>query len=181
MSATFSPSQVAEMTGVSLAAIRNYGERFAGHFSPGATPPKGQPREFTAEDIRLIGFIRAKTGEGLSLDQVAQAIKAGELEEFDHWQPAPEVESGTRSQPQPQPAGAALVPSAQVQALQALLEDYRRREETVQARADQAAAAAQDRERSLQDQLAALQRELGKAEGELAALKGRRPWWKFWE
>mgnify|MGYP000865272966 CR=1 FL=1 len=49
------------------------------------------------------------------------------------------------------------------------------------AAADQAAAAAQDRERSLQDQLAALQRELGKAEGELAALKGRRPWWKFWE
>lgn len=179
MSATFSPSQVAEMTGVSLAAIRNYGERFAGHFSPGATPPKGQPREFTAEDIRLIGFIRAKTGEGLSLDQVAQAIEAGELEEFDHWQPAAEVESGTRSQPQP--AGAALVPSAQVQALQALLEDYRRREETVQARADQAAAAAQERERSLQDQLAALQRELGKAEGELAALKSRRPWWKFWE
>lgn len=178
MSATFSPSQVAEMTGVSLAAIRNYGERFAGHFSPGATPPKGQPREFTAEDIRLIGFIRAKTGEGLSLDQVAQAIEAGELEEFDQWQPEPiEAEVPPRGQPQPAP----LVPAAQVQALQALLEDYRRREETIQNRADVAAGEARERERGLQDQIAALQRELGKAEGELEALKSRRPWWRFWE
>ena len=186
MSATFSPSQVAEMTGVSLAAIRNYCERFPGYFSPGATPPKGQPREFTAEDVRLIGFIRTKTGEALSLDQVAQLIDAGEMEEFDYWQPPPAPGREGEADPRPvAPASSstgstALATAAQVQALQVLLEEYRRREEAIQARADQAAGAAQDRERALQDQIAALQRELGKAEGELAALKSRRPWWKVW-
>jgi DNA-binding transcriptional MerR regulator len=182
MSATFSPSQVAEMTGVSLATIRNYGERFPGFFSPGATPPKGQSREFTAADVRLIGFIRTKTNEGLSHDQVAQAIEAGDLEEFDNWQ-LPPGEGEADPQPQPTPTAAresaALVPAAQVQALQVLLEEYRRREEAIQTRADHAQAAAQDRERALQDQIAALQRELGKAEGELGALKSRRPWWRF--
>ena len=183
MSATFSPSQVAAMTGVSLAGIRSYCDRFAAYFSSGATPPKGTAREFTAEDVRLVGFIRAKTTEGLSHAQVAQAIDAGEAAEFTQGQayPAADVEDVDPSSPapaQPSPTGGALVTAAQTQALQTLLEDYRRREETIQARAEQIQAAAQDRERALHDQIAALQRELGKAEGELAALKSRRPWWR---
>lgn len=185
MPATFSPSQVATMTNVSLAAVRSYCDRFGAYFSPGARPPKGSPREFTAEDVRLVAFIRERTKNGDSHALVMQAIAAGELAEFTHWQSptdpgAAEPESQPQTQPQGQAGVAGLMTGAQAQALQTLLDDYRRREETLQARTEQVATAAQQRERELHDQIAALQRELGKAEGELAALKQRRPWWKVW-
>ena len=130
MSATFSPSQVAAMTGVSLAAVRSYCERFNTYFSPGATPPKGNPREFGAANVKLVAFIRAKTAEGLTHDQVAQAIDAGELTDFTQWQAAAtgeEAEPQTTTQPQPTTA---LLTTAQGQALQALLEDYRQQRAT---------------------------------------------------
>ncbi len=183
---TFSPSTVARMTGVSLAAIRAYCERYAAYLSPGASPPKGAPREFTAADIKTIAFIRDRTRPGqVSHEEVIRAIEAGELAEFTWSAAAPadaeqDPQPQAQTQPQAPAAETGLITGAQVQALQVLLDDYRRREETLQARTLEVAAAAQLRERELHDQIAALQRELGKAEGELSALKQRRPWWRFW-
>ena len=55
-STVYTPSQVTKMTGLSLAALRNYGERYSDWFSPGAAPPKGTPREFTADDVRPVSY-----------------------------------------------------------------------------------------------------------------------------
>ena len=101
MPATFSPSSVAKATGVSLAAIRSYCERYSDYLSPGARPAKGQPREFTADDVRLIAFIRKKTSPGgVSHSEIIQAIEAGELVEFTHWQtPADQVDAEQEPQP----------------------------------------------------------------------------------
>ena len=177
MSALYQPAQVVKMTGVSLAGIRNYCTRYGAFLSPGATPPKGQPRLFTAQDVRLIAFIRDRTAGGLNHDQIDQALQGGELEEFTDWQigelEGEEQPQETAGEAAPGAGGGELVASTQLAALEAVLNDYRRREDTLQARIDQA----REREERLQGQLQQLQRELGEAQGELKNLKGRR-WWE---
>ena len=186
-SATYTPAQVVKMTGLSLAAIRNYCDRYAEWFSAGAVPPKGTAREFSARDVDLVHFIRSRTIPPLSLshDQIEQALRAGEFSEFVASHPAgATVQAAQGDAPpdgdeDPQPRDA-VVP-AQIQALQIMLRDYTQRETVLQQRADQAAQAAAARERELQTQIAGLQRDLGRVEGELQAIKARRPWWRFWQ
>ena len=186
-STVYTPSQVTKMTGLSLAALRNYCERYSDWFSPGAAPPKGQPREFTADDVRLVQFIRDRTGgePKQNHDEIEQALRAGEFAEFvvSH----PDGTTGQAAQGDAAPDGAGgdegmsrgMVP--QIQALQIMLRDYTQREALLQQRADQAALASTARERELQTQIAGLQRDLGRVEGELQAIKARRPWWRFWQ
>ena len=186
-SATYTPAQVVKMTGLSLAAIRNYCDRYAEWFSAGAVPPKGTAREFSARDVDLVHFIRSRTIPPLSLshDQIEQALRAGEFAEFVASHPpgatvqAAQGDASPDGADDPQPRDA-VVP-AQIQALQIMLRDYTQRETVLQQRADQAAQAAAARERELQTQIAGLQRDLGRVEGELQAIKARRPWWRFWQ
>lgn len=174
------------MTSLSLAALRNYCERYSDWFSPGAVPPKGQPRQFTADDVRLVQFIRDRTSgdQKQNHDEIEQALRAGEFAEFVASHPdgatvqAAHVEApveGAADDTMSRDIG------PQIQALQIMLRDYTQRETVLQQRADQAALAAAARERELQTQIAGLQRDLGRVEGELQAIKARRPWWRFWQ
>jgi len=172
------------MTSLSLAALRNYCERYSDWFSPGAVPPKGQPRQFTADDVRLVQFIRDRTAgdQKQNHDQIEQALRAGEFAEFVASPPA----AGQAAHVEAPVEGAADDTMSrdigpQIQALQIMLRDYTQRETVLQQRADQAALAAAARERELQTQIAGLQRDLGRVEGELQAIKARRPWWRFWQ
>ena len=185
-SATYTPAQVVKMTGLSLAAIRNYCDRYSEWFSAGAVPPKGTAREFSARDVDLVHFIRSRTIPPLALshDQIEQALRAGEFAEFVASHPdgatvqAAHVEApveGAADDTMSRDIG------PQIQALQIMLRDYTQREALLQQRADQAALAAAARERELQTQIAGLQRDLGRVEGELQAIKARRPWWRFWQ
>ena len=186
-STVYTPAQVAKTTGISLAALRNYGERYSDWFSPGAAPPKGQPREFTADDVRLVQFIRDRTGgePKQNHDEIEQALRAGEFAEFVASQPDGPTGQAAQGDAPPDGAGGdegmsrGMVP--QIQALQIMLRDYTQREALLQQRADQAALASAARERELQTQIAGLQRDLGRVEGELQAIKARRPWWRFWQ
>ena len=186
-SATYTPAQVVKMTGLSLAAIRNYCDRYAEWFSPGAVPPKGTAREFSARDVDLVHFIRSRTIPPLSLshDQIEQALRAGEFAEFVASPPAAgqaaHVEAPVEGAGVDDGMSRDILPPAQIQALQIMLRDYTQREALLQQRADQAALAAAARERELQTQIAGLQRDLGRVEGELQAIKARRPWWRFWQ
>lgn len=176
------------MTSISLAALRNYCERYSDWFSPGAVPPKGQPREFTADDVRLVQFIRDRTADRKqNHDEIEQALRAGEFGEFVASHPAPTTQAAQGDAP-PDGAGVASAEESmsrdigpQIQALQIMLRDYTQREALLQQRADQAAQAAAARERELQTEIAELQRSLGRVEGELQAIKSRRPWWRFWQ
>lgn len=187
-STVYTPSQVVKMTSISLAALRNYCERYSDWFSPGAAPPKGTPRQFTADDVRLVQFIRDRTGREpkQNHDEIEQALRDGEFAEFvaSH----PDGAAGQAAQGDAHPAGAGVdepmsrdIVPAQIAALQIMLKDYSQREAVLQQRADQAALAAAARERELQAEIAGLQRDLGRVEGELQAIKSRRPWWRFWQ
>ena len=186
-STTYTPAQVVKMTGLSLAAIRNYCDRYAEWFSAGAVPPKGQPREFTARDVDLVYFIRSRTSQPAPLSHAAveQALRDGDFETFVASHPAGAGQAAHVEAPVEGAASAEESMSRdigpQIQALQIMLRDYTQREALLQQRADQAALAAAARERELQTQIAGLQRDLGRVEGELQAIKARRPWWRFWQ
>ena len=182
-STVYTPSQVTTMTNISLAALRNYCERYADWFSAGAVPPKGQPREFTADDVRLVQFIRDRTGREprQTHGEIVQALRAGEFDTFVASHP-----DGAGLGDAPSDVGAddtmsRDIVAPQIQALQIMLRDYTQREALLQQRADLAAQAAAARERELQTEIAELQRSLGRVEGELQAIKSRRPWWRFWQ
>ena len=185
-SATYTPAQVVKMTGLSLAAIRNYCDRYAEWFSAGAVPPKGTAREFSARDVDLVHFIRSRTSPPLALshDLIEQALRDGEFEAFVASHPdagqAAHVEAPVEGAGVDDTMSRDIVP-AQITALQIMLKDYGQREAVIQQRADQAALTAAARERELQTQIAGLQRDLGRVEGELQAIKARRPWWRFWQ
>ena len=181
---TYTPAQVVKMTGLSLAAIRNYCDRYAEWFSAGAVPPKGQPREFTARDVDLVHFIRSRTSQPAPLSHAAveQALRDGDFETFVASHPAGAGQAAHVEAPVEGAADDTMSRDiVQIQALQIMLRDYTQREALLQQRADQAAQAAAARERELQTEIAELQRSLGRVEGELQAIKSRRPWWRFWQ
>lgn len=175
--ATFTPKQAAHMAGVSAASLRNYTARYADHFSANATPPKGQPRKFTAEDVRLLAFIRDATARGLKHGQVQDAIEAGELGEFDHWQaPEPETEPIQDDEP-----STALATGAQVQALQMILDDLQRRESVAKEETARLRTEMQAHDETYQERINSLTMQLGEAKGKLSAFeeaaRNRRPEW----
>ena len=161
--------EASEQIGASRQIIRSYTKQYARYLSSEATPESGQPRRFTPADVRLLAFVKARTGAGLTHKQVQEELAAGELESFD-WQQQRDAPESERSQDTEDSPGTVLVPYAQLQAAQLLLQDAQRREHD-------AVETAQE----LQERLEQLQRDLGLAQGELQALKSlqpRRPaWW----
>ena len=203
MSATFSPKQVAEMTGVSIAGVRNYTNRpeLAAYFGEGARPGPGEARAFTAQDVRFVAFIKDRTDQGLTYAQVAQAVEAGELEEFTHWSPPEPEEAPSRGhQVEAGEDSTALTTGEAAQALavfQEVIADLRAAHAQERARADQLAEevrterAKVDRYRSdvqatietYEEARAELREEIGRLRGqieEIKAARARRPAWLRW-
>ena len=203
MSATFSPKQVAEMTGVSIAGVRNYTNRpeLAAYFGEGARPGPGEARAFTAQDVRFVAFIKDRTDQGLTYAQVAQAVEAGELEEFTHWSPPEPEEAPSRGhQVEAGEESTALTTGEAAQALavfQEVIADLRAAHAQERARADQLAEevraerAKVDRYRNdvqatietYEEARAELREEIGRLRGqieEIKAARARRPAWLRW-
>ena len=203
MSATFSPKQVAEMTGVSIAGVRNYTNRpeLAAYFGEGARPGPGEARAFTAQDVRFVAFIKDRTDQGLTYAQVAQAVEAGELEEFTHWSPPEPEEAPSRGhQVEAGEDSTALTTGEAAQALavfQEVIADLRAAHAQERARADQLAEevrterAKVDRYRNdvqatietYEEARAELREEIGRLRGqieEIKAARARRPAWLRW-
>ena len=158
----YTPKQATQITGASASSLRNYTSAYARYFSTEAT---STPRKFTDADLKLIAFIMHLTKErGMKHAEVAEALQSGELDNFT-WEPS-------ESEPEFQEIGSesfestALVPLANLQAAQLLLQEAQRREE-----------AAIERQRELQARIEELVRELGEAKGELKAIQNRRPPW----
>lgn len=114
--ATYTPAQAAKVLQMAASSIRNHcsNSLFQPFFSASATPPAGQARQLTDQDLRVLRFIGQATNSGATLQAVADRLAAGELQAFD-WQPAAEEEPAA-------PASAALVLA---QALRSELEQYR--------------------------------------------------------
>ena len=177
MSAYYTTSQAATITGASIQTIRSYTKLYARHFSTEATPESGQSRRFTSADLRLIRFCRDLAEQNLTREKIAERLAAGDLDQF-AWQPA-EPESAAQGGPAAESAASSpntmLVPYERLQAAQVLLQDAQRRE--AEAVAEAAAQVA-----TLQAEVQRLSLELGKAQGEAATLKGSRytapRWWR---
>jgi len=86
METTYSPAQVAHMTGASSSAVRNYATVYADHLSIGANPPKGKAKKFTTADVKLIAYVAQQTsptGAGPTHETIKQQIAGGALDGFD--------------------------------------------------------------------------------------------------
>lgn len=152
----YTVKEASEGARVSQQSIYTYTSRYKAHFSPHASPPKGQTRLFTGDDIRLLAFIRSKTTTGnMPHDTLLSSFDdlRGELDTFVDYSLPDEVQT------------TALMDPATIQAMQALLQDARQREQGAVARVD-----------SLQRELADLRQQLGVAQGKIEVLS--RPWWK---
>jgi DNA-binding transcriptional MerR regulator len=181
MTATFTPSQVSKMTGVSVAGVRNYADdpRYDQWFSDHARriiDPK--VRKYTADDVRLIAFIGSKTkGEGLTHEDVLAALAGGDLDQFDSWT------EGDDPEPLEADAGAdstELATGAQTAALMAFLSEFRDREQVTRAEVDDLRTELRAREETYQEVINDLQQQLGAAQGELKAVKEERERWPGW-
>lgn len=167
----YSTKEAADLTGASRQIIRTYTNTYQRYFSTeGAPAQPGQPRRFTAGDLKLIRFIYTSTAEQkLTHEQVQDRLAEGHLEQF-AWQPPEATESAGTGEKAAEIPNTALVPVERLQAAQALLLDAQRRE-----------AEASEQVQALQERINTLERELGKAQGELSAHKAlqRKPpaWW----
>ncbi len=159
------PKDAQALVGVSASTLRNYTRDFERWLTTEATTT---PRRFTADDLRVLAFIRYRTAEKLAtIEQVQAALDVGELDAFD-WQPPAMATTATEGA---EDTGSALVPLESLRLAQSLLVDAQRREE----------ASAQETA-ELRQRVESLQKELGRAEGELAAVKAGRyrapKWWR---
>lgn len=156
MPTLYTPKAAAALLGVSPAALRKYAGIYARHLSTEAT---GTPRAFTVADMRLFAFVAHATAMGRTHSAIQESI-TGQGEDFAafSWDAPDDTENAGEA------PSTALVPVAQLQAAQALLQDAQRREADARAEAEAA-----------RERIATLERELGRAEGELAAR--RRSLW----
>jgi len=85
MEKTYSPAEVAHITGASATAIRSYSQIYKEYLSVGASPPKGQKKRFTAADVKLIAYVSGQsvsTGVGPTHVEIKEQVDAGALDDF---------------------------------------------------------------------------------------------------
>ncbi len=162
------PKDAQAIVGISASTLRNYVKDFERWLTTEATTP---PRKFTADDLRLMAFIRFRTQEKQErLDAVQAALDAGAMDAFD-WQPPPPPQRPTTATATQDSEAGVLVPLESLRLHQALLSESQRREEQASTEAAE-----------LRTRIEALQNELGRAQGELAAVKSSRyhapRWWR---
>jgi transposase len=156
MAQVYSTAQAAKLTGISEGTVRNYvrAPMYAGYFSAGASPAAGQPRQLSEHDLTLLAFVREKTAGGVTHDQIAGELAAGELEAFTWSAPeAPQEEAPSWEQPQRQPEAQAAPLAIMAQTLTGELASLRADKDT------------------LWERVVAAEKRASAAEAELAALK----------
>ena len=182
----YTPKQVTEIAGISLASVRNYTDRYRQWYSPQATPPPGEARLFSEADLLLTCYIAQTTQAGSNHGDIAAHLEksGGVPSDFVEAWEAPTQQRGS---PQPQeeeaqaPTAGALVPGDQARALWAMVEQQVAQAQALaekeRARADRLQEEALDKERALLAQLAEKERAIGELAGELRAVKEQRKGW----
>lgn len=159
------PKDAQTIIGVSASTLRNYTRDFERWLTTEATTV---PRRFSADDLRLLAFVRFRTAERQeTIGKVQAALDAGELDAFDWQPPAVPTEATTATEAET----GALVPLESLRLAQALLSEAQRREEHASTEVAE-----------LRSRIEQLQNDLGRAQGELDAVKAGRyrapRWWR---
>ncbi len=69
--------QVARALTRSDGAIRQWGKEFADYLSSNANPQKGQAREYTPDDYKVLATISVLSGQGESYEKIHEALERG--------------------------------------------------------------------------------------------------------
>jgi hypothetical protein len=179
MGQVYSTAQAAKLAGISEGSVRNYvrSPYYVAHFSAGANPPAGQPRELSEADLTLLAYIREQTASGAGHDQIAAQIAAGALVGFT-WSPPEAMPEPEEAQPRqaapeaPQPAALALLAGA----LNAELVRVRESEQALWERI----IAAEKRASSAEASVKAAESRAWAAEAALTAIKREQASRSFW-
>lgn len=183
MAALYTPKQVTEIAGISLASVRNYTDRYRQWYSPQATPPPGKARLFTEADLLLTCYIAQTTQAGSTHGDIAAHLEKsrGVPSDFaEAWQLPAQAHSPQEEEAQAQTTNA-MVPGDQARALWAMVEQQIAQAQALaekeRVRADRLQQEALERERALLAQLAEKERAVGELAGELRAVKEQRKGW----
>lgn len=185
MATVYTPKQVTEIAGISLASVRNYTDRYRSWYSTQATPPPGEARLFTEADLLLTCYIAQTTQAGSNHRDIAAHLEksGGVPADFAQaWELTPQQSDTAQGQEEGVEVQAgALVPGDQARALWAMVEQQVAQAQALaereRARADRLQEEGLEKERALLAQLAEKERAIGELTGELRAVKEQRRGW----
>lgn len=87
------PADAIKVIGVSDDTLKRWGRQYRDFFSPAATPPKGQTREYTPHDIRLALKILALRDAGLTYEAIKESLEAEQENGWEGLPPMPDIEA----------------------------------------------------------------------------------------
>lgn len=160
----YTVSQVARHLNTSGTTIRNYAAEFAEFLSPTATPPAGEPRQFSDDDLAILTTVFVMRGQLATPAAIAAALRDGQRLE-------PATAAG------PDDAAAVDAPAAFTTALQVLESRLNKLEDRLEVERD-ARIDAEKRATAAETELRVL-RELYEEEQATAARPmSFREWWQ---
>ncbi len=80
---TFTPNEVAELTGIAAHNVRRWSEYHAMYLSGSANPPTGQARRFTGRDIEVLKHVDCLRKLGLTVPVINEQLKGLTFAEID--------------------------------------------------------------------------------------------------
>ena len=66
---------ISDSLGVTSQTIRSWSDRFANFLSEGATPPKGETRNFVDDDVAVFTTVAALQARGMNFDQIEAELR----------------------------------------------------------------------------------------------------------
>jgi len=78
MGVMFTSKQTAKLAGIGHSTVRHYALEWAEYLSASATPPAGEVRHFTDEDVAVFRTIRVMRDRGATTEQIIAALDAGD-------------------------------------------------------------------------------------------------------
>ena len=95
---TMQPNDLARLLNVSAHTMRRWCNEFAPYLSPGAAPPKGNPRALNDHDQRVLMLVGSLRAMGQERDDILQRL---DKERGNGWQSLPELPSEFSQVPMP--------------------------------------------------------------------------------
>lgn len=76
---THTVGQVADLLDASGSTVRRWATDLADHLSGGANPGRGTARQFTDDDLRVLGYVASRTTAGVPIAEIARELPTAPL------------------------------------------------------------------------------------------------------
>ena len=76
---THTVGQVADLLDTSGSTVRRWAGEFADHLSPAANPGRGVARQFSDDDLRVLGYVASRTSAGVPVAEIARELPTAPL------------------------------------------------------------------------------------------------------